>query len=131
MGALIQHEIDCMLLWERYFSKNERSVLIRLPLSEPVSVSHHTQQEIQSGHADVAIHVLCRIWPHSPPGRLPYSAQFTFSHSGLHAPASPSLRRWIFFCRCSGPSGLFDECLIKGLLIEAESEFREHSRPCF
>lgn len=54
MGALIQHEIDCMLLWERYFSKNERSVLIRLPHSEPVSVSHHTQQEIQSSHADVA-----------------------------------------------------------------------------
>lgn len=111
--------------------QNERSVLIRLPHSEPVSVSHHTQQEIQSGHADVAIHVLCCIWPHSPPGRLPYSAQFTFSHSGLHAPASPSLGRLIFFCRCSGPSGLFDESLIKGLLIEAESKFREHSRPCF
>lgn len=35
-----------MLLWKSHFSKNESSVLIRLPHSETVHVFHYTQQEI-------------------------------------------------------------------------------------
>lgn len=131
MNGLIQPKIDCMLLWKSYFSKNERSVLIRLPHSETVHVFHYTQREVSR------VTLMQRSCPlqhlTSTSSWKPSISSSVYILPLWMSCRSISFTGGIYLCGCrSGPDeqpcGLFDEWLIQGLLIDLETESREHNQ---
>lgn len=131
MDGLIQPKIDCMLFWKSHFSKNERSVLIRLPHFETAHGFHYTQREIS--RVTLMRHLCPLQRPTSTTSWKPSIFSSLYILPLRMSCRSISFAGGIYLCGCLShpgeqPRGLFDACLVKGLLIDLETESREHNQ---